>query len=314
MSTTSALSKPLNRLQAASQHLGKRSVQNPRIAYSQARPYQFIPTASKMATSTRQTKAPWRDLLASHMEQSSGYEFTIGTIGFDEDQQPVPRVRTCGCRGFFPELDIHPKSQEEMKQQVKDGGNPPAYESDLLCFTTDIRMEKLHQLESSGHAVEAIFWLKDLMTQWRVKGKAFAIGDPRGEEFKGEKASREAIGSLLRVKEGYGSSVEQWTWDRAVTKYFANHSPLARGSFKNPFPGMPRSQEPENPALGMGQRVAELHDPVARGNFRVVTIIPEEVERLDLSNQEDMRRWKWILGQSGGKEEQSAWTETELWP
>lgn len=77
---------------------------------------------------------------------------------------------------------------------------------------------------------------------------------------------------------------------------------------------MPRSQEPENPALGMGQRVAELHDPVARGNFRVVTIIPEEVERLDLSNQEDMRRWKWILGQSGGKEEQSAWTETELWP
>ena len=77
---------------------------------------------------------------------------------------------------------------------------------------------------------------------------------------------------------------------------------------------MPRSQEPENSALAMGQRVTDLHDPVARGNFRVVTIIPEEVERLDLSNQEDMRRWKWTLSKSGGKGEQSDWTETELWP
>lgn len=64
----------------------------------------------------------------------------------------------------------------------------------------------------------------------------------------------------------------------------------------------------------MGQRVTDLHDPVARGNFRVVVIQPEEVERLDLTNQEDMRRWKWIRGSSDTEKYQSDWIETELWP
>jgi hypothetical protein len=180
-------------------------------------------------TTTDKSPAPWRDLLKSHMDQTPGYEFTIATVGFDENQRPIPRVRTCGYRGFFPELKLHPKSQEDMEQQVKDGGNPETYESDMLCFTTDIRMEKLDQLETSGHAVEAVFWLKDLMTQWRVKGKAFAIGDPRGGDFDGEKDAREDLHASLRVKENYGGSIGDWTWERAVTKYFANHSPLARG-------------------------------------------------------------------------------------
>lgn len=116
-----------------------------------------------------------------------------------------------------------------MEQQVKDGGNPHVYESDMLVFTTDARMEKLPQLESSGHAIEAIFWLKELMTQWRVKGKAFAIGDPRGEEGEEEKTSRREIEKGLRVKDNADGDVGQWTWDKAVAKYFANHSPIMRG-------------------------------------------------------------------------------------
>ncbi|KAJ5754932.1 hypothetical protein N7533_004475, partial [Penicillium manginii] len=274
---------------------------------------QHISTPLKMTT-TDKSPAPWRDLLKSHMDQTPGYEFTIATVGFDENQRPIPRVRTCGYRGFFPELKLHPKSQEDMEQQVKDGGNPETYESDMLCFTTDIRMEKLDQLETSGHAVEAVFWLKDLMTQWRVKGKAFAIGDPRGGDFDGEKDAREDLHASLRVKENYGGSIGDWTWERAVTKYFANHSPLARGSFKFPSPGLPRSQAPNDPALKMGQIVADLHDPVARANFRVVVIQPEEVERLDISNQEDMRRWKWTRGSNEAEKEQSNWIETEVWP
>lgn len=248
------------------------------------------------------------------MNQTPGYEFSIATIGQDKYKRPVPRVRTCGCRGFFPELKIHPKSQEEMNEQVKDGGNPPTYESDMLCFTTDIRMDKLEQLENSEHAIEAMFWLKDLMTQWRIKGKALAVGDPRGVESEQEKANRESLLSSLRIKDDYNGSAEDWTWERAITKYFANHSPLARGSFKNPAPGMPRPQASNNLALQMGQRVSDLRDPVARGNFRVVIIQPEEVERLDLSNQEDMRRWNWTLGLDGDEENQTAWIETEVWP
>jgi pyridoxamine 5'-phosphate oxidase len=172
--------------------------------------------------------APWRDLLDSHLKQTPGYEFTIATIGYDDQQRPVPRLRTCGHRGFFPELELHPKGQEAMDQQVEDGGNPPVFESDMLTFTTDTRMEKLPQLESSGHAIEAVFWLKDLMTQWRIKGTAYAIGNPQGEDVKEERISREKIKKTLRTKDNE-SDISKWTWEKAVTKYFANHSPIARG-------------------------------------------------------------------------------------
>lgn len=76
-----------------------------------------------------------------------------------------------------------------------------------------------------------------------------------------------------------------------------------------------RSQLPDNPELRLGQKVTDLHDPVARSNFRVVLIVPDEAEVLDLSNAEDVRRRRWELqepkveGNSTGK-----WIESELWP
>lgn len=245
-----------------------------------------------------------------------------------------------------------------MQEQVDNNGNPPIYESDMLAFTTDVRMEKLGQMESSGHAIEAVFWLKDLMTQWRVKGKAFAIGDPRGEQDEEERMSRQEINKGLRLKQATDGNVGDWTWNKAVTKYFANHSPIMRGtcyyslgsalcflraaalyfcllhtpmhcsttklcrcslytgSFRNPPPGQPRSTKPSDPSLSLGKKVTDLHDPVARRNFRVVAIQAEEVERLDLSNQEDLRRWKWTLVHASNKDgvPGSQWVETELWP
>lgn len=185
---------------------------------------------STMAATPNPPGAPWRDILDSHFQQTPDYDFNIATVGLDSQGRPVPRVRTCGCRGFFPELELHPKGQEDMDQQVEGGGNPPLYESDMLSFTTDIRMEKLSQLDSSGHAIEAMFWLKDLMAQWRVKGRAFAIGDP-DENAAHERVSRGQIGSRLRVKDGVNTDTDSnnWAWERAVTKYFANHSPIMRG-------------------------------------------------------------------------------------
>lgn len=292
-------------------------------------------------------RAPWRDLLTSHLDQTPGYEFMIATVGYDAQNRPVPRVRTCGCRGFFPELKLHPSGQKDMDQQVEDGGNPECYESDMLSFTTDIRMEKLPQLESSGNAVEAMFWLKDLMMQWRIKGRALSIGNPRGEDGS-EKVARAEIGRGLRLKSDAIDS-KSWTWEKAVTKYFANHSPIMRGmfpyflmmiksgsyesmllslttnhivvhlhahcssgSFKAPSPGQPRSQEPSDPSLGLGHKITDLHDPVARNHFRVVVIVPEEVECLDLSDQANIRRWKWVL--VGTEDGRRHWVEAELWP
>lgn len=190
---------------------------------------------SQMATlvpGAAPSRAPWRDLLTSHLNKTPSYDFTIATVAHDAQNRPVPRVRTCGCRGFFPELELHPSGQEDMWQQVDEGGNPAVVESDMLVFTTDVRMEKLSQLESSGRAIEAVFWFKDLMAQWRVRGRAFAIGDPRGEQA--ERVARSEIQKGLRVKHGDdhgddGSGLGKWSWDKAVTKYFANHSPVMRG-------------------------------------------------------------------------------------
>lgn len=181
-----------------------------------------------MSSSTQ--RAPWRDILDSQLKQTSNYDFTIATVGRDSQGRLVPRVRTCGCRGFFPELELHPKGQEAMDEQVEGGGNPPVYESDMLSFTTDARMEKLGQLEESGHAIEAIFWLEDVMTQWRVKGRAYAVGNPHPEETSElELASQKEIMKGLRVKNNANGDTAKWTWQKAVTKYFANHSPIMRG-------------------------------------------------------------------------------------
>ncbi|KAJ5893656.1 hypothetical protein N7495_005347 [Penicillium taxi] len=262
-------------------------------------------------------RPPWRDELDLNIDQSSIYEFTLATIDRNSAGQPIPRARICSCRGFFPELDIHPNGRKDFEEQ-EDGDNPPVYESDLLSFSTDIRMEKLAQIETSGHSVEALFWLKDMMTQWRVQGLAYAIGDPVGEENEKEKSARDIIGPQLRVKPDIEDLdlLNKWTWDRAVTKYFAKHSPLMRGSFIRPHPGLPRSDSPSDKFVEKGHRITDLHDVGARSNFRVVLIIPEEVERLDISDYDNFRRIRWNLVKSVDEDgqPQNHWEETELNP
>lgn len=92
------------------------------------------------------------------------------------------------------------------------------------------------------------------------------------------------------------------------------------GSFKAPPPGHPKSEEPPS-SLKPGQKISddELDDPVARSNFRVVAIIPEEVEKLDVSDYEKPVRMRWTFhedgkGEFGGDERRGRWEGVELWP
>lgn len=61
--------------------------------------------------------------------------------------------------------------------------------------------------------------------------------------------------------------------------------------------------------LKLGEKVTELEDPVARKNFRVVVIKPEQVEQLDLSDPATARRQVYTFDQSSGK-----WQHQECWP
>lgn len=215
----------------------------------------------------------------------------------------VPRARYCIHRGFWASLP--PNSQNEAEK------NPPIYESDLFTFTTDKRMEKVQDLESAGGEggkVEAVFWVKDVMTQWRIKGRAFVLG----EGGEAEEGKRQQIRSWMRRTKDDGEE-DGWSWDREITAHFGNLSPGMRGSFRNPPSGTPVSEPLKNKEWGLGQKVEDLEDEVARQNFRVVVIRPGEVEQVDLTDPSRARRWRWeFIGASPGDER--GWKVEELWP
>ncbi|KZL73994.1 Zn(II)2Cys6 transcription factor protein [Colletotrichum tofieldiae] len=106
-----------------------------------------------------------------------------------------------------------------------------------------------------------------------------------------------------------------------VTAHFGNLSPAMRGTFRNPEPGASRKANPADDKHKLGQKVEDLHDEVARANFRVVVIVPTEVDQTDLSDAEDPRRWlyRFVGASADGQptddaERSNGWEKIELWP
>ena len=127
------------------------------------------------------------------------------------------------------------EGDSSSESRRRGGMNPAVYESDMLAFTTDVRMEKVRQIQPGeggdvGGEVEAMFWVKDVMTQWRFKGRAFVVGGESGDGM--EKANRERIWAWMRTRqaEGEGSAGSgPWSWEKEITAHFANMSPIMRG-------------------------------------------------------------------------------------
>ncbi|KAI1497324.1 pyridoxamine 5'-phosphate oxidase-domain-containing protein [Biscogniauxia marginata] len=262
----------------------------------------------------------------------------------------VPRARTCVFRGFWAELPANPKNEAPR--------NPAGvYGSDLPTFTTDVRMAKVEELwgygeeedeeedgggrregTGGGASVEAVWWCAHgPKTQWRVRGEAYVLapGDVEGEggrevvgrlrarmrrlDGKGEEDGSKGVGE----GEGEGEGEKEWSFAREITAHFGNQSPTMRGSFRNPPPGVPvgRWRPVDGDGLGLGQKVTDLRDKVARANFRVVVIVPREVDRCDLSDPDRARRWLYTFvgagGRDGGKgkgEREGEWEVVEVWP
>ncbi|QVM07728.1 hypothetical protein D8B26_002419 [Coccidioides posadasii str. Silveira] len=213
-------------------------------------------------------------------------------------------------------IEGHDKDPCNFGRNLDKVVNDAVFESDMFTFTTDVRMTKVGDLMDgnggSGGYVEGVFWFKQSSTQWRVKGQAFIIGGSQEDET--EKMAREEIKRGMRLREGYSDErASSWSWEKEITAQFANLSPLMRGTFKNPPPGTPKANNVQNPDLKQGQRVYDLYDPVARSNFRVVVIRPEEVEMVDLSNPEAAKRTRWLL-LSRGSGQGMEWKMEELWP
>ena len=171
-----------------------------------------------------------------------------------------------------------------------------------------------------GGPVEAVFWPKETGCQWRIRGAAYIVapdvantrGDQPGEVSSGVRALKAEVGRHMRVREGMEGTEGDWKWETELTGHFGNVSPGMRGTFRNPPPGKPtHGREPEA-GEELGQKVQDLEDKEARENFRVVVIVPEEVERTDLSDPAKARRMFWTFEEvAEGKGE---WKAEELWP
>lgn len=273
--------------------------------------------------------APWKPLFLSHLAKMDSPEFVLSSLHPSEDTNSptpyVPRARYCIFRGMWAELPENKHNEAPQNDRV--------YESDLPTFTTDVRMAKVPEIfaSSQGHGevsqsqgsggggpVEAVFWVKDVMTQWRIRGEAYVVaqdieGDGGGSS--GVRAVKHKIGERMRVVKEEGK--QEWSWSKEITAHFGNLSPGMRGSFKNPVPGSPVSIPPADKELGLGQQVTDLNDEVARRNFRVCIIKPDEVEQVDLTVPDKARRWKYTyVGPTGGHtgDEIGEWKKEELWP
>lgn len=288
-------------------------------------------------SSTAQTDvgiAPWRRLFLSHLSQMDSPEFVFSTLSPADPEESatpyVPRARFCIFRGMWGELPANSHNDAPK--------NEANYNSDLPTLTTDVRMDKIPEIFASsigngdssqtesqgcggGGAVEAVFWAKEAMTQWRFRGKAYVVGpgiEGPGEDPIAVRMVKREIGKRMRVVKEAGR--ESWSWATELTAHFGNLSPQMRGTFKNPPPGGPISIPPSDKALKLGQKVDDLGDADARKNFRVIIIKPEEVERVDLSNPARVQRWKftYVSPKTGHLDQRrpnaGEWKTEELWP
>lgn len=273
--------------------------------------------------------APWRDgFLADVTAMGDAPEFALATAQPDGQ----PRVRFCVFRGMWAGLP---------PPRRRDGGgaarNAAAFESDLPTFTTDVRSAKVAQLFAAAAAappvasapagpVEVVFWARAAAAQWRIRGTAFVVGaDIDDDGAAGAAAVRTLVGSRMRAT-CTAVAAAAWSWRREVEGQFDNLSPILRASFANPPPGSPLAADGGAARrLGQGAAASLDDDPVARENFRVVVIVPDAVERLDLLDAATAQRWLYTFEGTDGERETdddgaqrgaivNEWRVQELWP
>lgn len=278
-------------------------------------------------STTSPSAAPWRSAFISHLDAMDQQTFVLSTLHPSPASSlasggpaVTPRARTVIYRGMWAGLAPDSRNPAPL--------NPEGcYETDLPTFTSDARMEKVPELTDTaggparglsplasveGGPVEAVFWVAEAKTQWRVRGRSYVLGP----DIDSETAApvRAALQTYMRRKQGGSStsaaepSSSSWSFAREVTAHFGNLSPGMRGTFRNPPPGTPLSEKPSE-GLGLGQKVDDVEDEVARRNFRVVVIVPDEVDQVLLT--QPGRRWNY---KHVGTENVGSWKITELWP
>lgn len=92
------------------------------------------------------------------------------------------------------------------------------------------------QMQGSGGGgpVEAVWWVKETGTQWRVKGRAYVVGEDiegadDGEGSSGVRTVKSEVGGRMRTVDE--AKAGEWSWGKELTAHFGNMSPGMRGEF-----------------------------------------------------------------------------------
>lgn len=200
-------------------------------------------------SSTSQTgtpaPAPWRESFLEHVNtKMDSPEFVFSSLHAAPEGSPVPYVphaRYCIFRGFWAELPENKHNDAPKNERV--------YGSELPTFTSDVRMQKVPEVFASskgkigaagedtphggcggGGPVEAVWWVKDIQVQWRIKGEAFVVGPDVDEDegnSSGVRTVKSEVGKRMRVLKEEG--VEDWSWSKELTGHYGNMSPGMRG-------------------------------------------------------------------------------------
>ncbi|KAL2049829.1 hypothetical protein ABVK25_009924 [Lepraria finkii] len=172
-----------------------------------------------MSTTTQHLStppAPWKSTFESHISElpspnSSSHPSTAPSPPAPQPLRPPPPLLHLPRHVGFP-----PRKQTQRRPR-----NPPLFDSDMPTFTTDVRMQKVMEIfgSSAGHAdrdeliqgsggggpVEAVWWVKDTGTQWRIKGDAFVVGrdiDGGGGRVVGVRTVKSEVGRRMREDGG----------------------------------------------------------------------------------------------------------------
>ncbi|KAK4610751.1 hypothetical protein CLAFUW4_13571 [Fulvia fulva] len=275
----------------------------------------------KVWNTTPHNAAPWKEAFLCDMDTMEGQEFAFSTLhnttfnmdsmhsGSEYSSGFEPRNRFCAFRCFWAELPDNASNPAPR--------NEGAFVSDMPTFTTDVRTEKIPDLfagcnegldgSGGGAPCEAVWWIRSTLRQWRVRGRAYVVGPDIEGDGKGALAVRQALRRRMRVvrKDGQRS----WSWSKELTAQFGNLSPSKRGRFVAPPPGRPVDEPYDDEILGVGRQIHDLEHPIARKHFRVVVIVPEVVERLDMQDPRTARKHVYTFNS-----EHDSWTYQECWP
>ncbi|EOR00551.1 hypothetical protein J056_000749 [Wallemia ichthyophaga EXF-994] len=219
------------------------------------------------------TAAPWKSLLENTLNENKEKTKNIFNVAVGTVQGNRPRVR----------MMVH-----------------RAFQGNLLLTTTDIRMNKIHQLEDSyvdnkGSPIDYVFWIEPAIRQFRFTGNAFLLPSP---------CHRNPT-PLSDYLINSGIDFEQKRID-----IYNSMSRSLRASFAKPFsPGSHRSWD-ENSHPSPDKVESDDQDEwYQKGldNFALLVVDPFQVDYCDLLTQPNQRKVFTL-------NEQNAWIEEDVHP